>query len=69
MKHERDELVRQSLPPPQYHRGGVVFMCWTKPEPATDRPAVSTVFHTIHLVRRYLPSGECIWYEPADNNR
>lgn len=74
MKHERDEIARRPLPSTRYDdrgykRNGHLLLHYTKPEPVTDHPPVSTVFYTVHLVRRYLPTGECIWYEPADNNR
>lgn len=76
MQHERDEIARNPLPSPRYDNRGYLrkgrqelLLHYTKPQPITDTPPPSVVFHTVHLVRRYLPSGECIWYEPADNNR
>lgn len=77
MKHERDEIARNPLPSPRYDSQGYLrkpsdghlLLHYTKPQPVTASPPPSVVFYTIHLVRRYLPSGEFIWYEPADNNR
>lgn len=75
MKHERDEIARNPLPSPRYdsqgylRKDGHLLLHWVKPQPVTETPPPSIVFETVHLVRRYLHSGECIWYEPTDNNR
>jgi len=68
--HEQDEIARLPLPQPRGHHQGWLLLHWVKPKPILEGPVgTSVVFRTVHLVRRYLLSGECIWYEPADNHR